>query len=589
MKKIVTTIINKAPSVLVLGEDTRSFLSVIRSLGEAGYEVHVVCYDKKSSSLKSKYIRSAQYYNYQALTQDEWLSNVIALIERYQFDLIVPCDERAIYPLWSAKQDLPEHTQLAIGNQEVLDALFDKWETKQLAIACNVPAAHGEKADLSKTSYDEIKQTFGKQFVIKPLQSFEESNLNQRQKVAIIHCEKDYLDYQKSVLPEQLYLIEAFFIGKGEGLSVFAVDGEVYAAFAHVRVAEPIQGGGSSYRKSVPLDDELLKATEAICSRTKLTGVAMFEYRRNLQTKQWILVEVNARFWGSLPLAIYAGIDFPALYADYLVKGHLPKPLKEYRIPVFARSFISDIYEMKREYETGCSEGNRSQALNSLVKRLVQLVKVASPYETIDSLNLRDSRPFFNELGMLAGLVSGSVQRKIPIMAKLRRNKVRSTLLKLFKINKNRRFITVCYGNIMRSPFAEQCIRQISQENEHGLTILSFGFHLQEDRQSPEKAQEAAHNLKFDLSDHRSKWLTQLDLKDSDIVIYFDEKNRDKLTSYYKVQHAFNAADILDSDFPELTEIEDPYGGDLSRVTGCYLQIKNSMNNLLTIYKEADQ
>ena len=128
-------------SVLILGEDTRSFLSVIRSLGRAGYEIHVVCYDKKSPALKSKYIRTCKFYNYQSLTQDEWLSNVVKLIERYRFDLVIPCDERAIYPLCQVRDKLPDKTRLAIANQQGLDVLFDKWETKVAAKECGIPVA----------------------------------------------------------------------------------------------------------------------------------------------------------------------------------------------------------------------------------------------------------------------------------------------------------------------------------------------------------------------------------------------------------------------------------------------------------------
>lgn len=162
-------------NVLVLGEDTRSFLSVIRSLGHAGYSVHVVCYDKASPALVSKYIKSAKFYNYQAYSAEEWLENVISLVDKYQFDLIIPCDERAIYPLWSAKDRLPQHTKLAIANQEGLDTLFNKWETKKAAISCDVPVAKGNIVDISTVSYVELLEQFGPEFVVKPLQSFEET------------------------------------------------------------------------------------------------------------------------------------------------------------------------------------------------------------------------------------------------------------------------------------------------------------------------------------------------------------------------------------------------------------------------------
>ncbi len=577
-------------NVLVLGEDTRSFLSVIRSLGHTGYSVHVVCYDKTSPALVSKYIKSAKFYNYQAYSADEWLENVISLVDKYQFDLIIPCDERAIYPLWSAKARLPEHTKLAIANQKGLDTLFDKWETKKAAISCHVPVAKGNIVDISTVSYADLLGQFGSRFVVKPLQSFEETKLYQRQKVAIIRSEDEYLEYQKRNSTEQPYLIEEFFAGKGEGLSVLSIEGEVYAAFAHVRVAEPKSGGGSSYRKSIPLDNELLEATKAICKHSKLTGVAMFEFRRNQSTREWILVEVNARFWGSLPLAVFAGVDFPKLYADYLVFGSKPEsPIVTYRNDVYARTLIADLYEIKREFEISREEEGKLSAFVKLVFRLLQILRVVSPVETIDSFSIKDLRPFIAETSLLAKSFLFSVLGENSILLKIRRYKTKKLLHQLFKINKNRRIIFICYGNIMRSPFAEACMREVVEigQQDQDIKFDSYGFHLAEHRRSPEKAVKAAEVIGYALSEHESKWLTQLDLHETDIVIYFDNNNQSKLSAYYHVNHAFCAADLLDNTFPIAAEIEDPYDGNDEKVLHCYRMINNSVTGLVKIYKEA--
>jgi hypothetical protein len=45
-------------------------------------------------------------------------------------------------------------------------------------------------------------------------------------------------------------------------------------------------------------------------------GVAMMEYRWNPSTDQFFFLEMNGRFWGSLHLALFAGVDFPTLLLD---------------------------------------------------------------------------------------------------------------------------------------------------------------------------------------------------------------------------------------------------------------------------------
>lgn len=115
-------------------------------------------------------------------------------------------------------------------------------------------------------------------------------------------------------------LIEAVFPKQGEadgiGVSVAAKDGDILAAFQHKRLSEKPGGGSSSVRESQPLDPKMLKAVTSMCEQTKLNGVAMFEFRQSRAKKDWVLLEVNARPWGSMPLPLALGIDFPRMLLD---------------------------------------------------------------------------------------------------------------------------------------------------------------------------------------------------------------------------------------------------------------------------------
>jgi predicted ATP-grasp superfamily ATP-dependent carboligase len=90
--------------------------------------------------------------------------------------------------------------------------------------------------------------------------------------------------------------------------------GELVAAFAHRRLREkPPAGGVSVYSESIPVDPQLLERGVRLLHDFAWQGVAMLEFKIDRRTGRPYLMEINGRLWGSLQLAIDAGVDFPAL------------------------------------------------------------------------------------------------------------------------------------------------------------------------------------------------------------------------------------------------------------------------------------
>ncbi len=114
--------------------------------------------------------------------------------------------------------------------------------------------------------------------------------------------------------------------GPAWGVSLLMWGGRARAAFAHRRIREvPASGGPSCAAESIPLPMEILRKLEAWLADESYAGLAMCEFKGDH------LIEVNPRPWGSLPLAILAGIDFPKLLVDCWA-GRAPDELPGYRI-----------------------------------------------------------------------------------------------------------------------------------------------------------------------------------------------------------------------------------------------------------------
>jgi hypothetical protein len=76
----------------VLGSDTRSFLSVIRSLGRGRVQVHVAWHHADTPALRSRYVCAAHVLPPYDEQSEAWKTALIALMRREAFDLVLPCD-----------------------------------------------------------------------------------------------------------------------------------------------------------------------------------------------------------------------------------------------------------------------------------------------------------------------------------------------------------------------------------------------------------------------------------------------------------------------------------------------------------------
>ena len=76
-------------------------------------------------------------------------------------------------------------------------------------------------------------------------------------------------------------------------------------------------------------------------------GVAMVEFKADIRDNIPKLMEVNPRFWGSLPLAIYSGVDFPWLLAKMAINGDI-EPITSYKKGVKLRFLYMDLSVAKQ-------------------------------------------------------------------------------------------------------------------------------------------------------------------------------------------------------------------------------------------------
>ncbi len=546
--------------VLILGADTRAFLSVVRSLGRYGLEVDVAWCPWNSPSLHSRYIRKVHALPEYRCDDTAWIRSLVELLEREGYDLVIGCNDACLLPLQQHRAEIEPAGRLDLLPDETFDICFDKRKTYDLAERLGIPVPR-QRMIHSRTELEALAAEWGYPLVLKPRASVSLRDPSSKHYVTKIWAPADIAPALRDFELAQGVPVQENFTGRGVGVEVLAKDGEVLTALQHERVHEPLMGGGSSYRKSVALDPALLDATRRLMHALSYTGVAMVEFKRNRQTGAWALMEINSRFWGSLPLSLAAGIDFPRYLYEMVTTGRTEFP-KTYREGIYARNWVMDLYWLKANLKADRSNpALMTLPLGEVAREIFHLVTLR---ERSDTLVVDDPAPAFSEIRQLLGGLLTARLRRIPMVrGEMRRRAERA-------IGRARRILFLCRGNICRSPFAEYALRLAAGD---AMECASAGSYPVAGRRSPEAAIEAALRLGVDLGPHRSRVLDREMAARADVILIFDQGQEKTVEAWYpEASGKVHYLGALDPEGP--LEIADPYGSDAGDFLASYRRLQ---------------
>ena len=137
-------------------------------------------------------------------------------------------------------------------------------------------------------------------------------------------------------------LVQQYVTGFGAGVFGLYDRGRPLFFFAHRRIREkPPSGGISVLCESTALPTEGIAAAQRLLEALQWHGVAMVELKIDSQGRIW-LIEINARFWGSLQLAVDCGADFP-WFLYQIASGRTPAIPPDYIIGKRLRWWLGDL------------------------------------------------------------------------------------------------------------------------------------------------------------------------------------------------------------------------------------------------------
>jgi predicted ATP-grasp superfamily ATP-dependent carboligase len=323
-------------NVLVTDGEQRATLATVRSLGRAGYDVYVCSHRSSSIAGASRFCAGSFRVADPLRDPKLFLSDLLRLATATRFDVLLPMTEAALLVVLPHRDKFT--CRIPFANADAFSRICDKREVLKAAgkHGIVVPAQIEIDAPLSVSR---LKGELRFPVVIKPSRSVAGKD-GARIRAGVIYAgNASELRTVLEHIPRAAYpiLLQERIRGPGFGISVLVWNGELLAAFAHRRIREkPPSGGVSVLSESIPLNNDLLSRSLALLSEFRWQGVAMVEYKQDADTGLAYLMEINGRFWGSLQLAIDAGVDFPNLLVEASLEMR-PQPVTTYEAGVRLR------------------------------------------------------------------------------------------------------------------------------------------------------------------------------------------------------------------------------------------------------------
>jgi len=385
-----------SPRILVTDGEQRAALAVVRSLGLAGYEVTVVSPRRRCLAGASRYARLAYTFPDSLSHPDAFGEAVQGLLANGLYDVVLPIADPSLLALLDRRDRL--RATIPWPDLAAVHALADKQAVTDAArgIGIHVPR---QVSAATRQDAERLAKETGFPLVVKPVRSVS-VNEGERVKTTVRLVNRpEALAGALDTLPGAAWpvLLQERIHGPGVGIFLLLWDGDLRAAFAHQRLREkPPTGGVSTYRESIPADPGLVAQSRALLETVGWQGVAMVEYKLDLATGRPCLMEINGRFWGSLQLAIDAGVDFPRLLVD-LALDRDPGPPPAYRTGVRSRWCWGDLDHLLARLRHSRESLGLGPDAPSRWRVGLEVLIPWRPGDRWEILRLSDPRPFLRE------------------------------------------------------------------------------------------------------------------------------------------------------------------------------------------------
>lgn len=310
-------------AVVVPAVGTGGSLSVIRSLGAAGYTTVAVSETTDPPSFRSKYCDQQFHVPSPRSDLDAYADALLTLATNSDITTIVPVREQDVYVLAADREAFAEHVDTLWPTADVLDQIHDRTRLFETAERAGVSVPETIPLD-EVTNWDRPQIVKGRYAILTSENTDAVPDGESREPPKTIFLEQgvepdiesitesmNHVPITQTYLPGTEYCFRALY---HEGEAVVSSQKKLIRGYKYPR-------GPSIYHEAV--DEPALEAAgRALLDELDYHGMASVGFIRD-DSGTFNLLEINPRIPASLPVDIHAGVEYPQYFCELAATGEI--------------------------------------------------------------------------------------------------------------------------------------------------------------------------------------------------------------------------------------------------------------------------
>lgn len=305
--------------IIVTDVEHRSGVAVCRGLHRAGYRVTGISCSRHAAGHWSRACAERLTVAHPLEDEDRFIDGLVRTAARGAYDLLIPGTDASLATVSRRRGELEPHVRLALPPHEVVTRTLDK---QHLAAAARAAGLEPPETTVCWTTDDAVAavRRFGFPVLVKPQQSvFEVDGVARRWGSALVRDERQLVE----IAP-----------GYGRPFLVQRRDTSSVLSFAGVRVDGRLLGvavsqyqrtwlpeaGNVAYSRTIAPPFDLEARVDRLLAELDWQG--MFELELlGIGPGRFAAIDLNPRPYGSMALALRSGVNIPALWCDWVLRG----------------------------------------------------------------------------------------------------------------------------------------------------------------------------------------------------------------------------------------------------------------------------